>query len=150
MNSNILSRTKLPRSAVKLSDIHRVRDSPQRTMDRVLASLLKYNPASCDEGLGDYFKKLGKTDSIHHHLLEVTSETANVQELKQKLLYTTTSGWWWCWCIESVFRSFDLINTCKTIGAAVSEDALDKGHRPRNVSSRTSSIRERPIKRLAN
>ena len=45
---------------------------------------------------------LWKSDSIHHHLLEVTCETANVLELKQKLLYTTPSGWWWC--IESVFR----------------------------------------------
>ena len=54
----------------------------------------------------------GKRDSIHHHLLETISETANVLELKQKLLYTIPSGWWWWWwwwlwwwwCIESVFR----------------------------------------------
>ena len=39
----------------------------------------------------------GKRDSIHHHLLEATSETANVLELRQKLLYTTLSGWWWWW-----------------------------------------------------
>ena len=45
----------------------------------------------------------GKRDSLHHHLLEAVSETANVLELRQKLLYTTPSGWWW-WCIESVFR----------------------------------------------
>ena len=37
----------------------------------------------------------GKTDSIHHRLLEGTFETANVPELRQKLLYTTPSGWWW-------------------------------------------------------
>ena len=36
----------------------------------------------------------GKRDSIHHHLLEKESETANVLELRQKLLHTTTSGWW--------------------------------------------------------
>ena len=39
---------------------------------------------------------LGKRDSIHHHLLEPISETANVVESKRKLLYTTPSGWWWC------------------------------------------------------
>ena len=44
----------------------------------------------------------GKRDSIHHHLLEVTFETATVPESRQKLLDTTRSGWWWC--IESVFR----------------------------------------------
>ena len=44
----------------------------------------------------------GKRDSIHRHLLEVISETATVPELRQKLLYTTPSGWWWC--IESVSR----------------------------------------------
>ena len=47
---------------------------------------------------------VGKGDSIHHHLLEAVSETANVLELRQKLLYTTPSGWWWC--IKSVFRYF--------------------------------------------
>ena len=41
--------------------------------------------------------------SIRHHLLEAISETANVLELRQKLLYTTPSEWWW-WCIKSVFR----------------------------------------------
>ena len=45
----------------------------------------------------------GKRDSIHHHLPEVIVETATVPELRQKLLYTTPSGWWWC--IESVFRN---------------------------------------------
>ena len=45
---------------------------------------------------------IGKRDSIHHHLLEVTFGTATVSELRQRLLYTTPSGWWWC--IESVFR----------------------------------------------
>ena len=44
----------------------------------------------------------GKRDSIHHHLLEVIFETATVPESRQKLLYTTPSGWWWR--IESVFR----------------------------------------------
>ena len=51
---------------------------------------------------------IGKRDSIHHHLLEVTFETANVLGLRQKLLYTTPSGWWWWWCIESVFRTMPL------------------------------------------
>ena len=36
----------------------------------------------------------GKRDSIHHHLPEANSEAANVQELSQKLLYTTPFGWW--------------------------------------------------------
>ena len=45
---------------------------------------------------------LGKTDSIHHHHLKGNFETATVPELRQKPLYTTPSGWWWC--IESVFR----------------------------------------------
>ena len=45
---------------------------------------------------------IGKTDSIHHHLLEVTFETDPLPELRQYPLYTTHSGWWWC--IESVFR----------------------------------------------
>ena len=39
----------------------------------------------------------GKKDSIHHHLLEAVSKTANVLELRQKLLYTTPSRWWWWW-----------------------------------------------------
>ena len=39
----------------------------------------------------------------HHHLLQVTFETASVPELRQKLLYTTPSGWWW-WCIESILQ----------------------------------------------
>ena len=47
-------------------------------------------------------KMPGKRDSIHHHLLEVIFETATLPELGLKLLYTTSSGWWWC--IESVFR----------------------------------------------
>ena len=34
--------------------------------------------------------------SIHHHLQEAISETANVLELRQKLPYTTPSGWRWC------------------------------------------------------
>ena len=38
----------------------------------------------------------GKRDSIHHHLLEVTFETANVLELKPKLLHAAPSWWWWC------------------------------------------------------
>ena len=48
------------------------------------------------------YNRSGKTDSIHHHLLDVNLEIATVPELRQKLLYTTLSGWWWC--IESVFR----------------------------------------------
>ena len=39
--------------------------------------------------------ELGNIYSIHHHLLELTFETANVLELKQQPLYTTPSGWWW-------------------------------------------------------
>ena len=34
-------------------------------------------------------------DSIHHHLLEGTFETATATELGEKLLYTNPSGWWW-------------------------------------------------------
>ena len=44
----------------------------------------------------------GKRDSIHHHLLEGTFETATVLELREKPLYSAPSGWWWC--IDSVFR----------------------------------------------
>ena len=44
--------------------------------------------------------KDGKIDSIHHHLLEAVSETTNVLELRQQLLYTP-SRWW---CIKSLFR----------------------------------------------
>ena len=51
------------------------------------------------------YRSCGKRDSIHNHLLEVTFETATVLELRQTLLYTTPSGRWWWWCIESVFRS---------------------------------------------
>ena len=47
----------------------------------------------------------GKRDSLHHHLLEAVSETANGLELRQKLLYTTPSEWWWRWCIKSLFRT---------------------------------------------
>ena len=36
---------------------------------------------------------VGNTDSIHH-LPEVIVETAAVPELRQRLLYTTPSGWW--------------------------------------------------------
>ena len=43
----------------------------------------------------------GKRDSIHHHLLETISETANALELRQQLLHTTPSGWWG---IKSLFR----------------------------------------------
>ena len=39
----------------------------------------------------------GKRDTIHHHLLEVTSKAEAVPEL----------GWWWC--IDSLFRGFDSI-----------------------------------------
>ena len=45
---------------------------------------------------------LSTRDSIDHHLLEVICETATVPELRQKLLYATPSGWWWC--KESVFH----------------------------------------------
>ena len=51
-------------------------------------------------------KVVGKRDSIHHHLLKVTLETATVPELRQKLLYTTPSGWWWY--TDSVFRVVQL------------------------------------------
>ena len=44
----------------------------------------------------------GKRDSIHHHLLEVTSETATAPDLRRKPLYATPSGW--RWRIDSVFR----------------------------------------------
>ena len=47
------------------------------------------------------YKTNGKTDSIHHHLLEAISETATVLEFRQGFLYTPPSGWWWC--LESVF-----------------------------------------------
>ena len=36
-------------------------------------------------------RKLRKRDFIHHHLLETISETADVLELRPKLLYTTPS-----------------------------------------------------------
>ena len=60
----------------------------------------------------------GKIHSIHHHLLEVTFETATVLGLRDKSFYTTPSGWWWWWwwCvvvvvvvvyIDSVFREED-------------------------------------------
>ena len=61
--------------------------------------------APCGESLH------GKTDSIHHHLLEVISETANVLESRQTFLYTTPSGWWWC--IESDSDYSDLCLSLK-------------------------------------
>ena len=48
-----------------------------------------------------FFSDCEEINSIHH-LLDAISETANVQELRQKLLHTTPSGWWWR--IESLFR----------------------------------------------
>ena len=44
---------------------------------------------------------VGKRDSIHNDLLEAISETANVFELRQKLLYTTPSRW--LCCMKSLF-----------------------------------------------
>ena len=41
---------------------------------------------------------IGKGDPIHHHLLDVISETATMLESRQKPLYTTPSGWWWFGC----------------------------------------------------
>ena len=52
----------------------------------------------------------GKRDSIHHHLLEAMYEATYMLELRQKLLYTTPSGWWW-WCIGSVFRTSEASNS---------------------------------------
>ena len=49
---------------------------------------------------GIVLKHGGKIDSIHHHLQDASSETANVLELKQKLLYTTPARW----CTKSLFR----------------------------------------------
>ena len=53
---------------------------------------------------------VGKIYFIHHHLPEATSETANVLELRQKLLYNTPSRWrwwwwWWIWVLASL-RTF--------------------------------------------
>ena len=67
-------------------------------------------------------KVIGKRDSIHHHLLEAVSETANVLESRQKLLYTTPSGWWWR-CIEPVFPVTE---------EWVAEGARGESKRPRN------------------
>ena len=39
-------------------------------------------------------KHIGKRDSIHHHLLEAASKTANELEFRQKLPNATPSGWW--------------------------------------------------------
>ena len=65
----------------------------------------------------------GKRDSIHHHLLEAVSESANVPELRQKLLYTTPSGLWWC--INSVFRQ-ELANLGADVGSpAISMYSLE-------------------------
>ena len=50
---------------------------------------------------------------LYHHHLEATFETATATELRQKTLYTTPSGWWWC--IESVFRDSDHSNNCNSI-----------------------------------
>ena len=65
---------------------------------QLLQSLAHAN-ATADENEGaratQPVNNIGKRDSIHHHLLEVSFETATVPELKQKLLSTTPSGWWW-------------------------------------------------------
>ena len=39
---------------------------------------------------------------IHHHLLDTMFEADTVPDLRQKPLYTTPSGWWWC--EDSLFR----------------------------------------------
>ena len=64
----------------------------------------------------------GKRDSIHHHLLGAISETADVLELRQKLLYTTPSGWWW-WCINrsSEVQSFIQPEDRKSVDEVVRE-----------------------------
>ena len=41
----------------------------------------------------------GKRYSIHHHLLKTNSKTANVLELRQTLLYTTT-----LWVVVVVYK----------------------------------------------
>ena len=73
--------------------------------------------SSMDHGSDRYMS--GKRDSIHHHLLEAISETANVLELKQKLLYTIPFGWWWWWCIKSFLRymSQKVVARAATAGA---------------------------------
>ena len=52
----------------------------------------------------DFYCLSGKRASIHRHPLEAISETATVLELRQRILYTTPSGWWWWWCLKSLFR----------------------------------------------
>ena len=71
----------------------------------------------------------GKRDSIHHHLLETVSKTANVLELRQKLPYTTPSGWWWC--IKSFFRAPRRVRRAVAVGrhiGVVSAAPLAVGH----------------------
>ena len=63
---------------------------PRSHLGREICLLINYSFVDC-------CLLYGKRDSIRHHLLEVTFETATVPELRQKLLYTTPSGWWWWW-----------------------------------------------------
>ena len=79
--------------------------------------------------ISDDFIMWQKRDSIHHHLQEVTCETATVLEWRQKLLYTTPSGWWWR-CIKSFFRSCLLLLSlsCSSSGSSsISSSQSDKG-----------------------
>ena len=50
---------------------------------------------------------------IHTASMRFYTPTATVQELRQKPLYTTPSGRWWC--IESVLRSYGLCIFSNTI-----------------------------------
>ena len=86
-------------------------ESPKRELDKWLCwppsavqRRQRRREARCEGRGTDAPADYGKRDSIHHHLLEAISETANVLELRQKLLCTTPSGWWWWWCRKSFFR----------------------------------------------
>ena len=59
-------------------------------------------------GAGGTAYDSGKRDSMHHHLLEVAVER---QKLRQKLLYTTPSGWWW-WYICVYTYTYIYIYIC--------------------------------------
>ena len=72
-------------------------------------------------------KRVGKRDSIHHHLLEVIFWAETVPELRQttSIIHTTFSGWWWWWWfIELVFRKGELKEGPKEWGSQVTSGLI--------------------------
>ena len=97
-------------------------------------SPLRTNDAGTDLLLGT------RDDSKHHHLLEAVSENANVLELRQQLLHTASSGWWWCieWVFQltlpqgeqggrpaKIFKDLDSLPICRTRGQGIHHVCLN-------------------------